>query len=233
MIPSQAVLPVRAPVSRLSCMRGADPGGRSGWLWIATSNHVLRIQRQVLLGGVFRNADLRQYGLADGLHGMEGVKRNQSVFVDPIGRVWFSMNRGLSVVDPSRLTGSSVPALVHVDAVLADGSPIGTRGLVRIPSARQRITFSYTGLSLSDPERVRYRYRLDGFDRDWSEPVTARSAVSTNLSPGSYAFRVIACNNDGIWNDVGATLDFSVAQAWYQTNWFRLLCVVASASFVS
>jgi len=88
-------------------------------------------------------------------------------------------------------------------------------------------------LSLSDPERVRYRYRLDGFDRDWSEPVTARSAVYTNLSPGSYHFRVIACNNDGIWNDVGATLDFSVAQAWYQTNWFRLLCVVASASFVS
>jgi signal transduction histidine kinase len=85
-------------------------------------------------------------------------------------------------------------------------------------------------LSLSDPERVRYRYRLDGFDRDWSEPVTARTAVYTNLSPGSYTFRVTACNSDGFWNDEGAILDFSVTPAWFQTRWCRVLYVLLVVS---
>jgi ligand-binding sensor domain-containing protein/signal transduction histidine kinase len=203
---------------------------RSGWLWIATSHHVLRINRKVLLEGIFSDSALRQYGLADGLQAVEGVKRDQSVFADSLGRVWFAMNRGLSVVDPSRLTRSSVPALVHVDAVAADGIPVSTQGPIRIESARQRITFSYTGLSLSDPERVRYRYRLDGFDRDWSEPVTARTAVYTNLSPGSYTFRVTACNSDGLWNDEGVILDFSVTPAWFQTGWCRVLYVFSVVS---
>src|SRR5580704_3692509 len=79
---------------------------RSGWLWIATSNHVLRVKRNRLLGSESNEADVREYGLADGLHGMEGVKRHQSVFADPFGRIWFSMNRGISVVDPGRSTGS-------------------------------------------------------------------------------------------------------------------------------
>jgi len=194
---------------------------RSGWLWIATSNHVLRVNRSRLLGSEFSNADVREYGLADGLHGMEGVKRHQSVFADPFGRIWFSMNRGISVVDPSRTTGGSAPALVHVEAVSADGSPIGSRGPIRISAARQRITFNYTGLSLSDSERVRYRYRLDGFDRDWSEPVTARTAIYTNLSPGRYDFRVMASNSDGLWNGSEATFPFEVTPLWWQTWWFR------------
>src|SRR5208282_3772526 len=84
--------------------------------------------------------------------------------------------------------------------------------------------------SLSDPERVRYRYRLDGFDRDWSEPVTARTAVYTNLSPGSYTFRVTACNSEGLWNDESAILEFSVTPAWFQTGWCRALYVFSVVS---
>ncbi len=78
---------------------------------------------------------------------------------------------------------------------------------------------------MTAPEKVQFRYKLEGYDDDWRGPVSARETDYTNLPPGNYRFRVIACNNDGIWNDAGATLDFSVAPAWYQTNWFRILCI--------
>jgi signal transduction histidine kinase len=195
---------------------------RNGWLWIATSNHVLRVKRSRLLRSGSSDADVREYGLGDGLLGTEGVKRYQSVLADPQGRIWFSMNRGLSVVDPARATGSPVPALVHVENVLVDGTAIDPQIPMRISSARQRIAFSYTGLSLSNSERVRYRYRLEGFDREWSEPTTIRTAIYTNLSPGSYHFRVIASNSDGLWNSMEATLPLAVEPMWWQTPWFRL-----------
>jgi signal transduction histidine kinase/ligand-binding sensor domain-containing protein len=195
---------------------------RNGWLWIATLYHVLRVKRSGLLRSGSSDADVREYGLTDGLLGTEGVKRHQSVLADPQGRIWFSMNRGLSVVDPARATASPVPALVHVESVLVDGTAIDPQIPVRISSARQRIAFSYTGLSLSNSERVRYRYRLEGFDRDWSEPTTIRTAIYTNLSPGSYHFRVIASNSDGLWNSTEAALPFAVEPMWWQTLWIRL-----------
>lgn len=199
---------------------------RAGWFWIATSNHVLRVKRADLLSGSASKGGEREYGMEDGLHGLEGVKRYQSVVADALGRVWFSMNRGLSVVDPSRTSIASAPALVHVEAISADGGGIDPRGIVR-SSARDRITFTYTGLSLSNPERIRYRYRLEGFDREWSEPTVNRTAIYTNLNPGSYHFRVVASNSDGLWNGAEATFPFEVEAMWWQTWWFRLLLVLA------
>jgi ligand-binding sensor domain-containing protein/signal transduction histidine kinase len=200
---------------------------KNGGLWIATSNHVLRVKRADLLAGS-ANPGLRDYGLADGLLGLEGVKRYQSVVADALGRIWFSMNRGISVVEPNRSTGSSAPALVRFEVVSADGAPIGTQAPASIPSARQRVSFTYVGLSLANPERVRYRYRLDGFDRNWSDPTAARTAVYTNLSPGSYRFRVIATNSDGLWNGAESSLSFTVEPSWWQTWWFRLLIVLVA-----
>jgi ligand-binding sensor domain-containing protein/signal transduction histidine kinase len=199
---------------------------REGWLWIATANHVLRVNSYKLLNNTLAAADLREFGLEDGLNGVEGVKRQQSVFADSLGRIWFSMNRGLSLVDPSRFTNSAAPALAKIESLSADGVPVDLAGDIRIPSARHRITFLYSGLSLSVPERVRYRYRLDGFDRGWSEPVASREAVYTNLSPGSYQFRVIASNSDGVWNESGPSVALNIVPEFYQTNWFFLLCAL-------
>jgi ligand-binding sensor domain-containing protein/signal transduction histidine kinase len=205
---------------------------RNGWLWMATSNHVIRAKRDKLLHGVFIADDVREFGPDDGLNGVEGVKRQESVVSDALGRIWFSMNRGISVVDPSRLTTSSVPVLVKVEGVSADGNSVDLSGPVRIPSNRHRVTFSYSGLSLSVPERVRYRYRLDGFDRGWSDPVASRDAIYTNLSPGSYQFRVIASNSDGVWNENGPTLAVTIVPEFYQTMWFYLLAAVVAGCFV-
>jgi signal transduction histidine kinase len=200
---------------------------KEGWLWIATSGHVLRVSNQKLSSGVLSSAEVCEYGAADGLPNAKGVKRSRSVIADGEGRIWFSLTRRLSVVDPSHITNSSAPALPHVEAIMADNDPITVGELVRIPSSRRRITFMYSGLSLAVPERIRFRYFLDGFDRGWSEPTAAREAVYTNLSPGSYRFRMIASNSYGQWNDSEAAIWLAVDPAFWQTWWFRVSCTVA------
>jgi signal transduction histidine kinase len=199
---------------------------------MATSNHVLRVKRDKLLSNKLGDEDVREYGLADGLKGVEGVKRHQSVIADPLGRIWFSMNHGLSVVDPVRATNSLAPVLVKIEGVSADGVQSDLEQPIRISSVRQRTTFSYTGLSLSVPERVRYRYRLEGFDRGWSDPVATQEAIYTNLSPGSYRFHVIACNSDGVWSDSGSSVQLTIVPEFYQTKWFLLLSVAIVGSLV-
>jgi signal transduction histidine kinase len=194
----------------------------NGWLWIATASHVLRVNREKLLHAALSDADVHEYGPADGLRGTGGVKRSRSVVSDSLGRIWFSLNRGISVVDPARLTGNSAPVPVHIQAISADGRSMDLREPVRIPPVRQRFTFMYTGVSLSAPDRVKYRYMLEGFDRGWSEPTAAREAVYTNLSPRSYRFRVIASNPDGVWNSADTAIGFEIDPVFWQTWWFRL-----------
>jgi ligand-binding sensor domain-containing protein/signal transduction histidine kinase len=200
-----------------------------GWLWISTSNHVLRVKRDSLISGALSDEDVHAYGLEDGLLGTEGVKRNESVFADSLGRIWFSMNRGLSVVDPARATTNSAPALVHIDALSADGNPVEINKSVRFAQARRRITFDYAALSLSVPERVRYKYKLDGLDDNWSEPVSTREVTYNNLSSGTYRFRVIASNSDGLWNSSESVIPFEIERAYWQTWWFRVASVLVAA----
>ena len=174
---------------------------RYGSLWVTTSNHVLRVNRDALLRGALEEGSVREFGLADGLRGVEGVKRHRSMVTDAAGRIWLSLNRGISEVDPARLKNNSrTPAIVNIQTIQADSSTIRLQGAVHIPGGRQRITIGYAGLSLSVPDRVRFRYQLEGFDHGWSEPRALREAVYTNLPPGPYRFRVVARNLDGVWS---------------------------------
>jgi ligand-binding sensor domain-containing protein/signal transduction histidine kinase len=200
---------------------------KNGQLWVSTSKHVLRVPADKLSQGTLEEGDLREYGIVDGLGSTGGLRRNKSVVPDSLGRIWFSMNHGLSVINPSHWAGNSPPALVHLQSISADGSPINISNPIRIPSASKRITFRYTGLSLAVPERVRFRYFMEGFDRGWSEPVSVRDAVYTNLGPGPYKFHVIASNSDGVWNSVENTIPFVVEPALWQTWWFRSACIIA------
>jgi len=198
---------------------------KNGWLWIATSDHVLRIPRDKLLSGVVKAVDVREYNQADGLESTEGVKRSRSVVSDSAGRIWFSLSSGLSVVNPSQINDNSVPALPHIEAITTDDNIANPAAFVQIPPSPRRITFKYTGLSLAVPERIRFRYFLEGFDSSWSQPVAAREAVYTNLGPGSYRFRLVASNSEGQWNGPETAIALNVAPAYYQTYWFRLSCI--------
>jgi ligand-binding sensor domain-containing protein/signal transduction histidine kinase len=201
----------------------------SGSLWVATSNHVLRVARQGLLQGRLLDADFREYGPADGLHGTQGVKRDRSVVKDLHENVWFSLNSGLSVVRPNRANREASPPIAHVETLLVDGEPVALQGTVRIPAAQRRMVIHYSALSLADAGRTRFRYRMDGFDHGWSEPVTTREAIYTNLGPGTYRFRVVASNGYGAWNGTEAAIPLTIAPAFWQAWWFRLSVLLSLA----
>jgi ligand-binding sensor domain-containing protein/signal transduction histidine kinase len=200
---------------------------KTGSLWIVTSNHVLRAKREKLLSLTLSGADVREYGIADGLQSVEGVKRYRSVVAGTHGRIWMSTTRGISVIDPTQTMGSSAPALVHIEEISADGRRFNMGEQVRVLTPPQRITLTYSGLSLAVPARVRFKYKLDGFDPAWSDPTTAREASYTNLGSGPYRFRVIASNSDGLWNSSESTLQFEIDPVFWQTWWFRISSVLA------
>lgn len=130
------------------------------------------------------------------------------------------------MIDPAHLHTNHLAPPVHIERVVADRRSYPPIEGLRLPPHARDFEIDYTGLSFEVPQKVRFRYKLDGRDAGWQEPGTRRQAFYSDLPPGAYRFRVVACNNDGVWNDEGATLSFTVAPAWYQTNWFRVLCVV-------
>jgi signal transduction histidine kinase/ligand-binding sensor domain-containing protein len=204
----------------------------AGNLWVTTGRRVLKLSRAALLEDSKAAATVREFGLADGLPSTQGVRRDHSMTKDPRGRIWFSLQGGLCVVDPSR-SGEPAPALVHVESVAVDGQPLRMDAGIRYPSSRQRVVFSFVGLSLAVPGRVRYRYRLDGYDADWSPPTESREAAYTNLAPATYTFHIMASNSDGLWNGVASSVPFDVEPRFWQTWWFRLtgLFLAAGAIF--
>ena len=144
------------------------------------------------------------------------------------GRLWFSNALVLQMIDPNHLFKNDTPPLVHVEEVVADGKRHLPLANLQLPALTRDLEIDYTALSFSVPQKVRFRYKLEGHDLDWQEPGTRRQALYSDLRPGKYTFRVIASNNDGIWNDTGATLTFSIAPAWYQTIWFQVACGLAA-----
>jgi signal transduction histidine kinase len=144
------------------------------------------------------------------------------------GRLWFVASGEVSVVDPSHLTVNRLPPPVHVEQILADRKTYdATNGRVSLPALIRDLQIDYTALSLVAPEKMRFRYRLEGWDSDWQDVGTRRQAFYNNLPPRQYRFRVTASNNSGVWNEAGTFLDLSVAPAYYQSTWFGLLSVAA------
>jgi signal transduction histidine kinase/ligand-binding sensor domain-containing protein len=226
LLSGQVQVPTAVPASLHEQILGIAED-KLGWLWISTSNHVLRVKRDKLLSNSVSEADVREYGLEDGLRGTEGVKRQQSVFADTRGKIWFSMNRGISVVDPSRAMLGSAPAMLHIEEVSSDGNLVGLNGPVQLAGGHRRMTFAYSALSLSVPERIRYKYKLEGVDEGWSGPVAERQVTYNNLGSGGYRFRVLASNSDGLWNSAESDVSFKIEPAYWQTWWFRLSGLLA------
>jgi signal transduction histidine kinase/ligand-binding sensor domain-containing protein len=144
------------------------------------------------------------------------------------GRIWVSGTSGTAWIDPARISRNPLPPPVSIGSIFVDDREYRPGSPLNFPPLPSDIQIEYTALSLTIPERVRFRYQLEGYDKTWEDAETRRSAFYTGLSPGHYRFRVIASNNDGVWNDTGAAVEFNIPPAWFQTSWFRVVCVLTA-----
>jgi signal transduction histidine kinase/ligand-binding sensor domain-containing protein len=158
--------------------------------------------------------------------------RNPALVQSSDGLLWFATTQGLVFVDPKRIPTNTVRPPVSITSVVANSKPYTPTSGLALPDRIRNLEIDYIGISLAIPERVRYRYKLEGYDTDWQDPGARRQAFYTNPGPGSYTFRVTAANPDGVWNESGATIVFSIAPAFYETRWFRLLCALAAGGIM-
>ena len=217
-----------------SILSSIEDNARS--LWLYTGCGLVRIARSELSAWV---ADPRHRVVTAMLDQADGVRLralSPSSF-SPVaaksrdGKLWFVTGDSVLVVDPLHLPYNDLPPPVHIERIVADGKSYW-QGLtsakgwnVRLPSRIRDLLIDYTAVSLVAPEKVHFRYRLEGQDQDWREVVNDREVQYSNLPPKHYRFLVKACNDSGVWNEEGASLDFVIPPAWYQTNWFRAACV--------
>ena len=143
------------------------------------------------------------------------------------GKIWFLPLDGVSVIDPRHLPINKIPPPVHIEQITADRKTYDASSDLRLPPLVRDLEIDYTALSLVAPEKIRFRVKLEGRDPDWQDVGNRRQAFYNDLPPRNYRFRVTACNNSGVWNEAGASFDFSIAPAYYQTRWFQASCAAA------
>ena len=218
---------------------------RSSWLYMSCG--LMRIAKSDLdtwAAAVDRNKDAKppiQVTVFDSFDGVrtyaDGGGYSPQVGKSPDGKLWFMTPDGVGIVDPRHLPVNKLPPPVHIEQITADrktyAAASAPNGRVLLPALSRDLEIDYTALSLVAPEKMRFRYKLEGWDRDWQDVGNRRQAFYANLPPRDYRFRVSASNNSGVWNEAGAFLDFAVAPAYYQTAWFRLSSVAAFVALLA
>lgn len=200
-----------------------------GQTWILGSEGLARVSSAALADAFdnpARRLDVLILNFRDGLPPTAPFYPKNSATRGGDGRLWFATNGALVWVDPAHLSQNSLPPSVTIRALVANGKHYRDPASVRLPSGSSNVEIDYTALSLSVPERVQFRYRLEGVDAGWVGPDARRNAFYTRLGPGTYRFTVIASNNDGVWNREGATLEFVIPPTFLQSNVFLLLCIL-------
>ena len=165
------------------------------------------------------------YGVADGMKATQCEGAAQPAgWTSRDGKMWFPTASGVTMIHPAKVQRNQRPPPVLVEQVFVDGRSVAIGGPLRVSPGSLELRFHYTALSFLAPSKVCFRYRLEPFDRDWVEAGTRRFAFYNKIPAGKYRFRVIACNDDGLWNEVGASFAFYLPPHFYQTIWFFALC---------
>ena len=202
-------------------------------LWFATGKGIARCDGTKTVDC----AHWIEFGAADGLRSREtAINSHPSAWRSRDGYLWFATPKGLVEVDPAHFPVNTVPPPVVVERFAVDDVDAPLRGAdfrLRVHAGHNHFQFDYAGLSFVAPQKVRYRYMLDGFDHEWTDAGARRVAYYTNIPPGKYTFRVQAANNDGVWNLQGTALQFELLPHFYQTIWFYLLLTIAAAALVA
>jgi signal transduction histidine kinase/ligand-binding sensor domain-containing protein len=204
---------------------------QKGHLWFATANGIARCDCDM----AFSCSHWMEFGPVDGLRGREmATNSHPSAWRSSDGWLWFATPKGLVAIDPAHFPVNTVPPPVALIRFAADDvdQPLHGADPLKVQAGHNHFQFDYAGLSFTAPQKVRYRYMLEGFDHQWTEAGVRRSAYYTNIPPGNYTFRVQAANNDGVWNNEGAALAFTLRPHFYQTIWFYILLAALAAGIV-
>lgn len=205
----------------------------SGQLWINAANGLTRIdanewQRALIDPNYIMQ--VQRFGPWDGLLGSASqIRPLPSLIEAGDGRLWMALPSGLFVVDPARLRRNNLPPTVIIRGLTVDGKDYDSGDPGAMPVGRADLRIAYTATSLTVPQKVQFRYKLEGYDSDWQDASGRREATYTRVGPGDYVFRVVASNNDGVWNDTGASISFTVPPAFWQTRWFAAVALAAAA----
>jgi signal transduction histidine kinase/ligand-binding sensor domain-containing protein len=212
-----------------------------GFFWMSSHSGILRVSKVELndcADGKKDSINCLIYGKGEGLPTLEcsgGFQPAGCRTAD--GRIWFPTSKGLVAVTPTDVKRNQLPPPVVIEEVKVDGQPLATSRAngppLRISPGRQQFEFQYAGLSFTVPEKVQFKYRLEGLETKWVDAGTKRTANYSYVPPGRYSFRVTACNNDGVWNQEGAALAFTVLPYFWQTWWFRSLAGLNAAALVA
>ncbi|MBN2345314.1 MAG: hypothetical protein JXO51_02915, partial [Candidatus Aminicenantes bacterium] len=198
-----------------------------GFLWMNCNKGVFRVSKKELndfADGRIARVNSLSFGISEGVRGVESTGPAQPAGCKSRdGKLWFPTVNGVAVVDPDYDKRNEMVPPVHIERMAVDGLVAELSAPPVFGPGRRKLDFTYTALSFLVPERVRFKTWLQGFDRGWSEETEQRQVSYTNLPPGNYVLRVIACNNDGVWNRQGASLGFELRPFFYQTVWFWAL----------
>jgi ligand-binding sensor domain-containing protein/two-component sensor histidine kinase len=206
----------------------------SGNLWLSSNDGIYRVNRDALnryIDGAASSVLVTSYGAADGMRISEASSGGHpAAWRMQNGTLWFATLKGVATVDPAHLPTNRVPPLMAIEQFSVDDRPQSQSGPapLKIAAGSRRFAFNYAALSFSAPNKVRFRYKLVGFDHSWMDAGAQRSAYYTNLPPGRYTFFVTACNNDGVWSAAPASLTFRLRPYFYQTIWFYVLLLIAA-----
>jgi signal transduction histidine kinase len=206
-----------------------EDNARSLWVYMACG--LVRISGTELAAWASdrnRTINRQVFDTSDGVRNRGiGQSMSPSVGKSPDGKIWFMNADTVSVIDPQHIPFNKVPPPVHIEQITANGKAHDASRGLRLPPLIHDISIDYTALSFAAPEKVHFRFKLEGQDQDWREVVNVRQVQYSNLAPRNYRFRVIASNEGGVWNETGDTFEFSIDPAYYQTDWFKACLVVA------
>jgi ligand-binding sensor domain-containing protein/signal transduction histidine kinase len=202
-----------------------------GYLWLTSSRGIVRVLASELIAcgeGPACTPHIATYGSSDGMPTEEmSSSGHPGAWRAVDGHLWFATRKGVAIVDPINLPENHTPPSVVVERFTVDDTGLkNIRADITIPAGHVQYGFEYAGLSYVSPSRVRYRYILEGFDKQWTQAGSRRSAYYTNLPPRHYRFRVQAANEDGIWNETGAEVAFAIKPRFYRTLWFSGLATL-------
>lgn len=208
----------------------------TGNLWLGCNRGVYRLSLQELndfAGGKIHAVKNVVYGTINGMRSRETNAGSPSAIRAKDGRLWFATQAGAATIDPNNIITNPVAPLVVIEKLIADDNAVEPNNQnFELAAGTKNIEFQYVGLSLVAQDRVKYKYKIEGFDQDWIDAGSRRAAYYTNLPPGDYSFRIIAANNDGIWNEEGVRLKFRVLTPFWRTWWFTGLALMAVAGIV-